>query len=148
MLTDTPTKLGENGINKIGSSYLLLEKDSASGKHADVFFISTPNRNTELAVKRQYVHSPANRKDRTYRELRILHSLSQLSCEHFVSMIDWFKVRNEDDKENEGDCDDQVMHYVMEYVDLTLNDLKEMTLLEFKSILFQILYALYLAQVR
>src|SRR5690554_3603879 len=121
MLTDTPTKLGENGINKIGSSYLLLEKDSVSGKHGEVLSISTPNRNTELAIKIQDVHSPANRKDRTYRELRILHSLSRLSCEHFVSMIDWFKVRKYDDKENEDDSDDQVMHYVMEYVDLTLN---------------------------
>eukprot|EP01126_Amoeba_proteus_P015304 TRINITY_DN16875_c0_g1_i1.p1 TRINITY_DN16875_c0_g1~~TRINITY_DN16875_c0_g1_i1.p1 ORF type:complete len:191 (-),score=26.06 TRINITY_DN16875_c0_g1_i1:264-836(-) len=38
------------------------------------------------------------------------------------------------------------MHYVLECADLTVQDIREMTLSQFRSILFQVLFALYVAQ--
>ncbi len=54
----------------------------------------------------------------------------------FVGFVDWFKARE----------DQQYMHYVLERADCTLNDVKSFSLHDYKCILFQILFALYVAQ--
>lgn len=38
------------------------------------------------------------------------------------------------------------MHYILERADFTLNDIKGATLHEYKSLFFQVLFALYVAQ--
>ena len=76
-------------------------------------------------------------------------------------MVDWFKIREPLFPEFEEevtipnpfyitlikDEEDQYMHFILEYADSTLFEMRDkLDLLQFKSVLFQILYALYIAQ--
>jgi len=92
--------------------------------------------------------SPSNVTDKAYRELRIFEELNKLKEKseyfpnkesNFVNFFDWWKVRDDMSR-------DHVMHYVMEYAESTLNDIRLVTLYQYKCILFQILFSLYVAQ--
>jgi serine/threonine protein kinase len=137
---DTPSKLGSHGEDIVAEKkYAVEDKYVKQGKHGSVFFVKTPRAGTNLAVKRQQIRSPENYKDRAYRELRIFEALSKLNCTNFVSIVNWYKIRTEDEEE-------MAMHYIMECADKTLADAKNIPGHEFKEVLFQILYALNLAQ--
>lgn len=140
---DTPSKLGSHGADIVAEmKYSVQDKFVKQGKHGSVFFVRTPRSGTNLAVKRQQIKSPENYKDRAYRELRIFEALSKLNCSHFVSIVNWYKIRTAE----EEDEDEMAMHYVMECADKTFAETKNLSGGEFKEILFQILYALSLAQ--
>lgn len=151
---ETPSKLGENGKNKLlESQYILLEKNNTHGKQGEVFFVLTPTyKKNTLAIKRQIIKSPNNPKDQAYRELLIFNYLSNLQCQNFINIFDWYKIRPplsphdyiEENKENLNNK--QFMHIVMEYAEEVLAKIKTLYLSEYKSILFQILFALYKAQ--
>ena len=64
LYTETPSKLGVNGRNLVDKKFVLKDQDSASGKHGEVFFVQTPGKSTSFAVKRQYIRSPENAKDK------------------------------------------------------------------------------------
>jgi len=98
----------------------------------------------KLAIKKQIINSPKNVDDKSYRELLILKQLNQLKQKKeyfpggisFIGFVDWFK----------GQEDDQYMHYVLECADITLNDIKTITVYQYQCLFFQILFALYVAQ--
>jgi len=117
-----------------------------TGKHASVLFGTYSPVQMKFAIKKQVIRSPRNINDRSYRELKILEQLSSLRqskyypCDtNFVDYIDWFKV-------NEGS---QYMNYVLGCEDNNLSDYisdRTLDLYEYKCILFQILFGLYVAQ--
>jgi hypothetical protein len=146
-LLNTPSKLGDNGTNLVQKKkYTLTVDPSRSGKHGDVFFVFSPQNHT-YAIKRQVVKSPLNPSDRAYRELKVLKHLSEINCDHFVSMHDWFKVRTPLALDsNTPPSPHQYMHYILEYAEICLAKVKVLSLSEYKSVLFQILFALYKAQ--
>jgi serine/threonine protein kinase len=150
-ITDTPSKLGSHGENLVEKKFVMREDaETQSGKHAEVIFVQTPMRRNQFAVKRQVIRSPTNEKDKAYRELRIFNELSKLNCENFVSMVDWFKIRAPlfDDEKSESE-EQQYMHFIMEYAENTLWGMRtQLDIFEFRSILFQLLFALYTAQKR
>jgi serine/threonine protein kinase len=128
-----------------------------------------------FAIKRQHLKDPDDLTDKAYRELRILLQLSKLQrhhvCANFVFLRDWHKSTPPlmfPTKQDYGPNDQvrwkivyfhliiifshrsaraaQFLNFELEYADHSLPALKEVTLLEFKVILFQIIYALYVAQ--
>jgi serine/threonine protein kinase len=127
------------------------------GKFAQVYMASrlepNPDSNdsedVEIAVKSQQIRDPSNSFDASYRELMIFKELASLksenSCDGFVTMYDWFKTDGDDKTEGK-----QYMNFVLEKADETLRQHltrnKEIPLARYKSILFQILYALSVAQ--
>lgn len=123
--------------------FVPIDDKAEAGKHAAVLF-ATRTPTTKVAIKKQLIKSPQNVDDRSYRELFILQQLNTLKLKKeyypgetcFVGFVDWFK----------GKEDDQYMHYVLECADVTLDDIKIMTLNQYKCIFFQILFALYVAQ--
>jgi hypothetical protein len=121
------------------------------GKHGEVFFVlksptAVEKPRSRFAIKKQPIRSPRNLADRSYREFFILRQLNKLKLKSnhyineedfgFVGLVDWFK----------GKEDLQYMHFVLECADMTLNEYKSLTLYEYKSIFFQILFALYVSQ--
>jgi len=58
---------------------------------------------------------------------------------NFISVLDWWKAKDDDTEE-------PIMHYVLECADITLADVKQLSLYDYKCILFQILFALHIAQ--
>jgi len=127
--------------------YTRLDQEEACGKHANVAFATrspfTPSR--KFAIKTQVIASPTNLSDRAYRELIIFEQLSKLKDSvhfpnqtNFVTVVEWFKT-----KSSEGE---PYMHYVMDCAEMTLNDLKRTSIHQYKCILFQILFGLYVAQ--
>jgi serine/threonine protein kinase len=123
-----------------------LNGKSAAGKHATVDF-ATRTPSSKYAIKNQFIKSPANIADRAYRELKILEELNTLKEKeyypnkdsNFISVLDWWKAKDDDTEE-------PIMHYVLECADITLADVKQLSLYDFKCILFQILFALHIAQ--
>lgn len=142
--------------------------EEASGKHGDVFFVSNKDsvaKTNTFAVKRQPIRYPTSLDDKSYRELIILQHISSLAennkCYNFVVLIEWFKAtpdlltpekKRNDNKENSVANNahkkpPQLMHFVLEYADgNTLAGAKHLSLAELKGILFQLLYALAVAQ--
>jgi serine/threonine protein kinase len=124
-----------------------LNGETDEGKHATVDF-ATRTPSSKYAIKNQIIQSPANIADKAYRELKILEELNKLKDNeayypnkdtNFISVIDWWKAKHDETKE-------PIMHYVLEYADLTLADIKKLSLYEYKCILFQVIFALYVAQ--
>jgi len=150
LLLLSPKENTKNILKK--QKYKLNDSTPKVGKHATVRFAthSSPlkpvnyNQPKEVAIKEQKIDSPSNLSDRAYRELRILEQLKYLKDKkqyyphetNFVDFLDWFKAKD----------DSQFMYYVLSRADLTLADVKQLPLYSFKCILFQILFALYVAQ--
>ncbi|KYR02348.1 putative protein kinase [Tieghemostelium lacteum] len=137
---------------------------SASGKNGHVFFISN-NQNCHYAVKRQYISSPKNKSDQSYREQIILDKLRQMSLENkscnFIEMVKWYKAApastSRGDTETTHTKDghhqlknNQYMHFILEYAKFkSLSDYKQdygFSLSRLKSLLFQVIYAISIAQ--
>jgi hypothetical protein len=131
----------------------LVKRKEANGKHANVMFATRTNTPTpttpgptitSFAIKKQLIKSPFNLDDRSYREVFILQQLNKLQHRKdyypgeisYVGFVNWFK----------GSEDEQYMHYVLECADFTLAELRVMSLYEYKCLLFQVLFALYVAQ--
>lgn len=151
------------------------EKKQFSGKHANVVLgqrnlaqleeiMMTPTRQNcsqtdfltpHCAIKTQRISNPRNLNDRSYRELLILQELATLhkmrKCSNFVRIYDWFKSGNNDcNTGTPQQINLQFMNYVLEKGDDTLHNLllknkNTITLSMYKTILFQILYALQCA---
>ncbi len=98
-LYHTPSKLlsTTHSAYELRSKYTLKSVSDAQGYQSDVFFMTTPNEKIKtFAVKKQHIKSPRNTMDRVYREFQIIRHLSKLPhCNHFVSMVDWFKITGE-----------------------------------------------------
>lgn len=152
-LLESPDALKSSTDQQLKEQRFQLVKKTASGKHGNVLFATqprTPTPNTPgpnpiaFAIKKQLIKSPHNLEDRAYREVFILQQLNKLQNKknyyplesNYVGFVNWFK----------GKEDDQYMHYVLECADFTLFELKSMSLYEYKCILFQVLFALYVAQ--
>ena len=92
----------------------------------------------ELFVKRVLILSPENANDKAFREQRILSAFKELSeqklCFNFVTML------------LSGTSKDNYLELVLEKGGGTLFHRKSVTLNEMREILFQILYALSVAQ--
>lgn len=125
------------------------------GKHSEVSFgvgVLSPNTRT-FAIKKQLLHQPQDFAERAYRELLIFKTLSSLRdrtqyypkpefC-NFIRLRDWWKILDHDSEH-------QRLHMVLEKADMALADLVTakvpLTLYELRCILFQSLFALYVAQ--
>jgi hypothetical protein len=115
----------------------------------------TPSKITFLsptvAVKTQRILEPKNINETSYRELKILRALSKLKrtkvCANFVEMHDFFKTTG--DEENDENPDYQYMNYMLERGDMSLHAFtrkKKLSVPTYKTILFQILFGLHIAQ--
>ncbi len=140
---NTPSKLGAHGVDIVVNKKYQVKDQNEQGRHSDVFFVETPERGTNLAVKKQFIKSPFNHKDRAYRELRIFQAIQTLGSPNFVSIVDWYKVKSDGKFES---AEDQYMHYVLEYAGTTLAQLKTLDAEDMKSILFQLFHSINLAQ--
>lgn len=107
------------------------------------------------AIKEQIIGDPKSVQETAYRELLILERLSRLrdeqECVNFVGLREWFKEwKNEDDNDDQQSIDDQqqqqALSFVLEFADVPLSKRSKLTLIEFKSIVFQVLFALACAQ--
>uniref|UniRef100_A0A6B2L5X4 Protein kinase domain-containing protein n=1 Tax=Arcella intermedia TaxID=1963864 RepID=A0A6B2L5X4_9EUKA len=58
---------------------------------------------------------------------------------NFVNFVEWFKAKDEETEE-------PMIHYVLECADKTLMEYKELTYYQWKAVLFQIFFALHVAQ--
>jgi hypothetical protein len=109
------------------SQAFLLDRDSTTG-----------GENEELFVKKILILSPANVNDKAYREQRILVALKELTerglCFGFVTVL------------LSGTSRDEWMELVMERSGGTLFERKSMTVAQLREMLFQLLYALHIAQ--
>src|SRR4051812_30396882 len=128
-LVETPSKLGDHGTNIVEeSNFFVKPEEIGAGAHGQVFFVKTPQGGTSLVVKRQWIRSPGNIHDKAYNELRIAQELNKLRCDHFVAIVDWYKIRESTfvpDQEKSVARDSQVMHYILEYGESTLFDKKK-----------------------
>lgn len=108
------------------SQAFLLDRDSTAGE------------NEELFVKKVLIMSPDNVNDKAYREQKILLALKELSdrgqCFNFVTML------------LSGHSETEYLEMVMERGGETLHARRSMTLGQLREILFQLLYALHVAQ--
>lgn len=149
-ILETPSKLGSHGKNKLLTDYEVIVDNIEKGKHGEVFFVETPNRTKKLALKRQIVQDKHSNQDRSYREFRILEQLGKLKTDTFVCLVDWFKIHPPlfpgDLEDHE---DEEYFHLVLEYVEETFYSKRKegpLSIEEFKCILFEILFALHIAQ--
>ncbi|KAL0488614.1 serine/threonine protein kinase [Acrasis kona] len=103
-----------------------------------------------IAIKTQAIVEPKNIDEAAYRELKILKALARLKrsgkCANFVEIHDHFKTTG-DENLNE-DPNQHYMNYMLERGDTNLQTFltKEIPLDTFKSILFQIIFGLHIAQ--
>jgi hypothetical protein len=108
------------------SQAFLLDRDSTAGE------------NEELFVKKVLIMSPDNMNDKAYREQKILLALKELGdrgqCFNFVTML------------LSGHSDAEYLEMVMERGGETLHARRSMRLDQLREILFQLLYALDVAQ--
>jgi hypothetical protein len=126
-------------------NYTLIEGVYAHGKNSEIYFVSRSPQ-TKFAVKKQKIHSPKNPSDKAYIEYLILKNLNKIkTSKHyfgspndfgFIGYVDWFK----------GKESHQFLHVVLEHADMSLMDYRTLTLYEYKCLLFQILFALFVAQ--
>jgi len=58
---------------------------------------------------------------------------------NFISVLEWWKAKDDETEE-------PTMHYVLERADITLAEKNKLSLYDYKSILFQIIFALNVAQ--
>lgn len=132
---------------------------NSSGSCGDVFILPLKNRgvdaNKTYAVKQQFVREPDNIRDQAFRECRILLQLNHLrlerKCFNFVHLEQWFKSRPPllFGAEHSGDTLTSVyMYFVLDFAqrNLYLKQKERVEADEFRSILFQLLYALSVAQ--
>jgi len=146
LLIKTPKRGNVTNILKQKRINILPHEKTMNGKHASVVFGNYSPMQKKFAIKKQVIRSPRNINDRSYRELKILEQLSTLKgskyypCDtNFVDFVDWFKV-------SEGP---HYMNYVLGCEDFTLESYvgeKALDLYEYKCILFQILFGIYVAQ--
>lgn len=120
------------------------------GKHAHVRFAQcTEFVSPHCAVKSQSIRYPKRLSDKSYRELLILEQVTMLcnerKCSAFVRLYDWFKSEQQ---QQEGFYQ---MHLVLERGQDTLfgyivKQGRSLCYDEFRSILFQLLFSLQVAQ--
>ena len=160
-LLKTPKK---GDIEKYKQNFKPLERDS--GKHADVFIVTSDHspfsktlkkEERKYAVKRQEIKDPKKKSDKAYREVRIFHHLKQLQekneCFNFVQLKDWVKTNSSslpfsDEEEMDTGKDEQItfMLMVLEYGGEPLANMKSMNCRQFISVVFQVIFALHIAQ--
>eukprot|EP01130_Rhizamoeba_saxonica_P011756 TRINITY_DN4890_c0_g1_i1.p1 TRINITY_DN4890_c0_g1~~TRINITY_DN4890_c0_g1_i1.p1 ORF type:complete len:359 (-),score=76.03 TRINITY_DN4890_c0_g1_i1:58-1134(-) len=121
----------------------LVDREEA-GKHAVVLFgVDSPVK-VNVAIKKQLIKDPKEITDRSYKEAKILDELLSLKeseyypngVTNFIESLDWFKGREGND----------YIHYIMECADHTLEETKLLPLNLYRSIVFQVLFAIYVAQ--
>lgn len=128
--------------------YSILEKSPLSKQGNCGFVSGALFKNKErIVVKEEQISSPKNILTRTYREYQIhvyLNSLYKYN-QHFpnpewtpfIKLKEWFKTRNE--------SGNQVSHMLMERADETLGDKQQLSFIELKCIIFQIIFGLHIA---
>ena len=102
-----------------------------------------------LVLKSTPIKAPKDVKETGLREIRILHHLSQLSttnmCHNFVHIQDWYKTRQ--NITGEPIPDGAYVHGILEFADIgTLKQHQVCSWDSWRSIAFQCLYALFIAQ--
>lgn len=127
----------------------------SGGRSGDVFVMPKKNRGVEanriFAVKQQLISDPDNIADIAYRECRILLQLHHLNverkCPNFVTLREWFKSHPPllFGAKHQGREDAKYMFFVLEYAERSLFR-QTLDSDEFRSVLFQLLYALSVAQ--
>lgn len=153
-LLATPTSSSEAALAR----YSLSEERGAHGQHGAVVFAREGGEH--VAIKAQGVHTPHNALTRAYREARILRYLGALQARTdvypsgetgFVRLRDTFKGARTLPElalmTSVGD-DVQQLHCVLERAETTLHAASErgLTVGEYRSALFQVLFALKVAQ--
>lgn len=105
-----------------------------------------------FALKRQLIQQPDDEGERTYRELKIFMELRRLLMQgmspNFVTIQGWIKCTPPllfPSKYYHG-SEDQFGLYVLEYAHHDLSHHKRLSLPRYRSMLFQVLWGLYLAQ--
>mmetsp|Transcript_9019 Transcript_9019/g.37191 ORF Transcript_9019/g.37191 Transcript_9019/m.37191 type:complete len:674 (+) Transcript_9019:72-2093(+) len=105
-----------------------------------------------FALKRQLIQQPDDEDERTYRELKIFMELRRLLMQgmspNFVTIQGWIKCTPPllfPSRYYHGD-EDQFGLYVLEYAHYDLSHHKQLSLPRYRSMLFQVLWGLYLAQ--
>jgi serine/threonine protein kinase len=124
----------------------------ARGKHGQVALGEgevTPT-TFSFAVKAQVIHHPPNFADRPYREYVIFKHLSKLRLQSefypnshysgFVRLLDWFTDATEQSSNH------RTLNLVLEKAETTLGKVKKLSSYDYKCIIFQILFALNVAQ--
>ncbi len=130
---------------------------TSSGSCGDVFILPLKNRgvdaNKTFAVKQQFVHDPSSLHDQAYRECRILLQLNHLrlerKCFNFVHLEQWFKSRPPllFGANHYGDLASSVyMYFVLDFAQRNLFYEQRLDDEQFRLVLFQLLYALSVAQ--
>jgi serine/threonine protein kinase len=127
----------------------------SSGSCGDVFILPLKNRgvdaNKTYAVKQQLVLDPSSLNDQAFRECRILLQLNHLrlerKCFNFVHLEKWFKSRPpllfgaaQDDSSS------VYMYFVLDFAQRNLFREQRLEPEQFRLVLFQLLYALSVAQ--
>ncbi|KAF2076614.1 hypothetical protein CYY_002100 [Polysphondylium violaceum] len=115
-----------------------------------------------FAIKRQLISSPGNKLNQTYREIIILEHLGKLANKtcNFIQLINYYKAMpsksgsniSSNSNSNEMELKKyQYMHLILEYANLQSlakykSIHKEIKMSQMKSLIFQVLYALSIAQ--
>ncbi len=127
-----------------------------AGSCGDVFVMPRKNRgvdaNRVVAVKQQFVQDPSALHDQAFREARILLQLNHLAlerkCPNFTFLEEWFKSRPPllFGATPRGDPSSSVyMYFVLDFAERNLFG-QRLEVEQFRSVLFQLLYALSVAQ--
>jgi hypothetical protein len=149
-LFQTPEKQVKEIIR--GKNYK-IDKVIKSGKHGQVAFghgFISPS-TAEFACKTQSVRTPGNHNSRAYREYLIFKQLNQLrrrpdiypnnNFVGFIRLLDGFKGYESPSKGG-----DVVLNLLMEKAECTLHEHRSMPIFELRSVLFQLIFALMVAQ--
>lgn len=125
-----------------------VTKSPRQGRASEAFVLGREE-DEELFAKRVLVLSPDNEADKAYREERILHELNKLAarglCFNFVSVV--MSGPSQGERRSSGSLPSSYMELVMEKAEGgNLKDRKEMSVRQMKELLFQLVYALYVAQ--
>jgi serine/threonine protein kinase len=140
----TPTSSKKKQVSPLS----LLREDSWNvttsphqGRSSQAFLLdrdSTAGENEELFVKKVLIMSPENMNDKAYREQRILRALKELDdrdqCFNFVTML------------LSGISENEYLEMVLERGGATLHQRRQLTVAQLRDLLFQLLYALDVAQ--
>jgi hypothetical protein len=158
-LGDKDPKSGKHGsvfVVTPATPYSSFSSSSTSSLSVFASPTSVSTKSKRYAVKKQQLRNPKDPNDIAYRELRILGRLSQLHdenrCFNFVRYYDHAKTSalfsEEEEAREVTSQDEQNLYIVMECADETLFERarKPLSIGSYREILFQVLYALVVAQ--
>lgn len=141
----TPTKSGKkktaSPLSQLRNDAWNIVESPHQGKSSQAFLLdrdSLSGEAEELFVKKVLIMSPDNANDKAYREQRILAELKSVGelglCFNFVTMV------------LSGVSGSEFMELVMERGGATLNAHSTLTTAQMRELLFQLCFALHVAQ--